>query len=111
MCLEEMLGVHIPAGALFYGTPRRRTDVAFDQALRQRTVATATRLHELIAARLTPSARREPKCDQCSLLPLCLPEVAEHAAGVAARIERAFLQHLASSGPTSDTAADAISVP
>ena len=26
ICLEEMLGVSIPAGALFYGEPRRRTD-------------------------------------------------------------------------------------
>ena len=29
ICLEEMLGVEIPAGALFYGEPRRRTDVIF----------------------------------------------------------------------------------
>lgn len=31
LCLEEMLGVSIPSGALFYGRPRRRTDVAFDE--------------------------------------------------------------------------------
>ena len=34
MCLEEMLDLTIPCGALFYGTTRRRLDVAFDQALR-----------------------------------------------------------------------------
>jgi CRISPR-associated exonuclease Cas4 len=111
MCLEEMLGRQIPSGALFYGTPRRRTDVLFDQPLRQRTIDTAARLHELIASRRTPPARREPKCDQCSLLPLCLPQVAERAASIGARIDRAFQHHLASSGPTSDAAADAITMP
>ena len=37
LCLEEMLNVSIPEGSLFYGEPRRRTAVVFDQALRQRT--------------------------------------------------------------------------
>jgi CRISPR-associated exonuclease Cas4 len=111
ICLEEMLGRPIPAGAIFYGTRRRRTEVRFDESLRQRTAATAAQLHALIASRRTPPARREPKCDQCSLLQLCLPEVAQRAASVADRIERAFLVHLASSGPTSDAAADAIAMP
>jgi len=35
LCLEEMLAVHIPAGALFYGTPRRRSEVTFDAVLRR----------------------------------------------------------------------------
>ena len=30
VCLEEMLGVEIKQGALFYGEPRRRCDVRFD---------------------------------------------------------------------------------
>ena len=32
LCLEEMLGTPVPAGALFYGETRRRHDVAFDAA-------------------------------------------------------------------------------
>ena len=32
LCLEEMLGRAVPAGALFYGKTRRRQDVAFDAA-------------------------------------------------------------------------------
>ncbi|MDP2997331.1 MAG: Dna2/Cas4 domain-containing protein, partial [Bryobacterales bacterium] len=35
LCLEEMLGVTVPAGALFYGKPRRRLDVAFTEELRR----------------------------------------------------------------------------
>jgi len=34
LCLEEMLAVLVPAGALFYGKTRRRQDVAFDSPLR-----------------------------------------------------------------------------
>lgn len=74
LCLEEMLGVPVPRGALFYGTTRRRRDVAFDAALRAETEDLAARLHQLVAAGVTPRAVREPKCESCSLLDLCLPD-------------------------------------
>jgi CRISPR-associated exonuclease Cas4 len=73
LCLEEMTGLPIPSGALFYGTPRRRTQVIFDQEVRAITERSARRLHEMIEAGITPSAAREAKCDSCSLLHLCLP--------------------------------------
>ncbi|HEY2290227.1 MAG TPA: CRISPR-associated protein Cas4 [Thermoanaerobaculia bacterium] len=73
LCLEEMLGVEIPAGALFYGQPRRRMEVELDRALRQLTEEAAARFHELVDRRITPKPVREPKCDQCSLLDVCLP--------------------------------------
>lgn len=74
LCLEEMLGTAVNAGALFYGTTRRRTDVDFDATLRARTEAAARRLHELVSTGTTPRARREPKCDGCSMLELCMPD-------------------------------------
>lgn len=74
LCLEEMLGVHVPAGAIFYGRPRRRADVMFDQDLRGTTERAAGRLHALIGSGLTPIASRAPKCDGCSLLDLCMPD-------------------------------------
>ena len=73
LCLEEMLGVDVPAGALFYGQTRHRLDVALDAELRRLTEDTAARLHRLIASGITPAPVREPKCDQCSLLPVCMP--------------------------------------
>lgn len=73
LCLEEMTGFSIPSGALFYGTPRRRTEVAFDRELRAITEEAARRLHEMISNGVTPHATREAKCDSCSLLHLCLP--------------------------------------
>lgn len=74
LCLEEMLGATVPGGSLFYGVTRRRFDVVFDGALRKLTADTALRLHALVHAGRTPLARREPKCDKCSLLHLCLPD-------------------------------------
>jgi CRISPR-associated exonuclease Cas4 len=90
LCLEEMLGVAIPAGALFYGLSRRRQDVPFDTSLRAATEAAAVRLHELVASGRTPRARRAPKCESCSLLPLCLPEPAAGARSAARYLERAL---------------------
>ncbi len=74
LCLEEMFDTRLQAGALFYGTSRRRMTVAFGHALRQTTEQTAERLHALVSQGITPRARREPKCKRCSLVRLCLPD-------------------------------------
>ncbi len=79
LCLEETMAISVPAGALFYGQPRRREEVQFDDALRQLTEDSARRLHTLIATGRTPAAVREPKCRNCSLLNVCLPEAMERA--------------------------------
>ncbi len=75
LCLEEMLGTDVPAGALFYGMPRRREEVAFDPRLREATLTAARAAREMIASGTTPRAVREPKCDRCSLLDRCLPNL------------------------------------
>lgn len=74
LCLEEMLSGTVQEGALFYGRNQRRTDVLFDTTLTRETTAAARRLHDLIGSGTTPRARKEPKCDRCSLLALCAPE-------------------------------------
>jgi CRISPR-associated exonuclease Cas4 len=74
MCLEEMLGVAVSRGQLYYGVQRRRTDVELDGSLRQTTRAAAQRFHALMAGGETPRAVREKKCDRCSLFSVCLPD-------------------------------------
>lgn len=74
ICLEEMLGVEIPAGALFYGKTRRRREVCFDEALRAATEDTARKLHVLVSSGRTPGPVFESKCDKCSLSETCLPK-------------------------------------
>ena len=74
ICLEEMLCVKIPEGALFYGQTRRRLDVVFDEALRRETEETARRAHALIASGRTPPPVYEKRCESCSLMAECLPK-------------------------------------
>jgi CRISPR-associated exonuclease Cas4 len=74
LCLEEMLGVAVPVGAVFYGQPRKRLEVVFSEELRRETETAAARLHELTRAGKTPVARYEKKCESCSLLSLCMPK-------------------------------------
>lgn len=79
MCLEEMLNIIIPNGALFYGRPRRREVVQFDEILRLKTREAAEKVHALIKAGITPPAVYEPKCDSCSLFDLCLPKLLQRS--------------------------------
>jgi len=74
ICLEEMLSVAIPEGALFYGQTRHRLDVVFDEALRRETEETAGRAHALIASGRTPLPIYEKRCESCSLMSECLPK-------------------------------------
>ncbi len=74
LCLEEMMGVRIAEGALFYGQPRRRLAVPFDIALRAATAELAGELHFLSEAGVTPPGIYEKKCQSCSLLEICLPK-------------------------------------
>lgn len=75
LCLEEMVGVEISAGAIFFGKTRRRKEIVFDAGLRQKTEETARRLHALLAAGTTPPAEYGAKCRACSLLDYCLPRI------------------------------------
>jgi CRISPR-associated exonuclease Cas4 len=73
LCLEEMLEVRIESGDLFYGEPRRRMEIGFDEQLRARTIALIEHLHALTKARDTPPAVHERKCRSCSLIEICQP--------------------------------------
>lgn len=75
ICLEEMLGVSIPSGAIFYGKTGRRLKIEFDETLRSETETAAARLHEIFQEGKTPKARYVKKCKKCSLLPHCMPKV------------------------------------
>ncbi len=74
LCLEEMLGVRVAEGALFYGRERRRTRVQFDVGLRRGTETNARLLHEIIGSGQTPSPEYGRKCGKCSLKDACLPK-------------------------------------
>lgn len=76
LCLESMLGTHVPGGALFYGTTRRRLDVVFDEELRQLTADVIAATQAMLSAGVTPTAEyASRRCDACSLIDLCQPRL------------------------------------
>ena len=75
ICLEEMLGVQVPAGAIFSVKSKRRREVVFSPKLRRQTEDAATRLHVLLARSTAPPPVLLPKCRGCSVRDHCLPEL------------------------------------
>ena len=76
LCLEEMLGLEVSEGALFYGQSRRRLPVVFDEALRSLTGTTAEAVHNLFVSNRTqpPVQSAGRPCRSCSLAAECLPD-------------------------------------
>lgn len=90
LCLEEMFGLDIADGALYYGERRRRQPVEFRATLRQRTERLAARMHELYDSQIAPSAVYLPKCDSCSLIGACMPRTLAKPPGVVRYLARAL---------------------
>ena len=75
LCLEEMHGVAIPEGALFYGEVRRRHPVIFDTELRNLTLQTILACRDIVQTNITPHAVYQArKCNGCSLIDQCHPK-------------------------------------
>jgi CRISPR-associated exonuclease Cas4 len=89
LCLEEMFGCEILNGALYYGEPRRRTDVSLDNELRTQTEVLARRMQALYSSGKTPPPIYEPRCDSCSLIAKCMPRLLAKPPAVARYLARA----------------------
>ena len=75
MCLEEMLCCTIPAGAVYYGEPRRREQVVFTEELRAEVRAALTEMHQYAQRGYTPKVKPRKGCGACSLQDVCLPKL------------------------------------
>lgn len=75
MCLEEMLNIEVPEGALFLGKNRRRSPIFFDEYLRKKVEEVALAIHNLFYTEQTPPASYSKLCDECSLMEICLPKI------------------------------------
>ena len=80
LCLEEMLETNVPAGAIYSHAERRRHRVNFDAALRQRTVTVIGEIRTQLQRQLLPPAVDDARCPPCSLVHICLPQVAAQPA-------------------------------
>ncbi len=74
LCLEEMLAVEIPEGAVYDGSAQRRQIVTFGPELRHAVEALARRMHELFRQKKTPEPELKKACHSCSLYEPCRPE-------------------------------------
>lgn len=90
LCLEEMLGISVPSGAIFHAKSKRRRDVSFTPELRQLTESAIEHLRAMIEEKTVPLAVLHPRCDGCSLRHVCLPEVTHMPGRVAAFAQSLF---------------------
>lgn len=75
LCLEEMTGMAVPEGALFYAETKRRVAIPFDADLRALTEETIAALAAVFASGQTPPpTMKRDRCRACSLNELCRPD-------------------------------------
>lgn len=86
ICLEEMLGVVINEGSLYYGQTRSRTVVSLDRKLREETENLAEQFHQLMTSGITPAPQAGPQCKSCSLADDCLPDLSGKASAYLAKM-------------------------
>ena len=76
LCLEEMLGVVVEKGALFWYASRQRQEVIFDEKLRAKTVETIAQTRQMLESGKMPPPVMDHRCRHCSLIEACMPEIA-----------------------------------
>lgn len=82
VCLEEMSGKPVPAGALFYAKSKRRREVRIDDALRRRVEEATAAVRDLLDAAVLPAPTFDTRCEKCSLADICQPTARTVAAGL-----------------------------
>lgn len=88
IALEEMLGVKIARGFLFYGKTRRRQEIIFDTTLREKTFALVEQMYILARNGKTPLAEKSKKCSLCSLIEFCQPDLVAKSSSVEKYIKK-----------------------
>lgn len=73
LCLEEMFGVPVPAGAIFQHGSRRRRPVRITPALRLAVAEATLAVRAMCRSGRLPAAVNDARCDKCSLRESCLP--------------------------------------
>ena len=73
LCLEEMFGVDVPTGELFYHAVRRRERVRINANLRRLVERITAEVRSNIETNRVPVVKKQAKCKSCSLVNLCIP--------------------------------------
>ncbi|WP_198159957.1 CRISPR-associated protein Cas4 [Brevibacillus parabrevis] len=84
ICLEEMMGVSISEGEIFYHEVRKREKIELTSGLRECVAKITVEMTKMHAESRTPKAVYKPHCRQCSLVSLCQPKWSSRGAKSAA---------------------------
>ena len=77
MCLEEMYGINIPYGALYYDEVKHRETIAISEGLRKTTQQCAKQMHDIFKSGIMPKPVKASHCRNCSLKDICMPEMSD----------------------------------
>lgn len=92
MCLEEMTGKPVPAGAIFHFKSRRRREVSFTAKLRQQVEETVKSIRKMLLERVLPPPIDDAnKCRECSLIDICQPDLGRANRKIAAQAANLFV--------------------
>ena len=75
LCLEEMTDKEVPCGAIYHHSSRRRREVVFTLALRQRVEEVINSIRQMLASGTLPPPVNDRRCEHCSLKESCMPSV------------------------------------
>ncbi|TWJ32733.1 CRISPR-associated protein Cas4 [Geobacter argillaceus] len=75
ICLEEMFGVPVEKGALYWHGSRERREVVFTDAMRAEVERVADAVGNMLLNGLVPPPVNDKRCEGCSLNESCLPAV------------------------------------
>ena len=76
LCLEEMLGISVPVGYVWYGGQRRKIEVILTDELRETVCDVIGEIREQLRTGALPVAPNDSRCGACQLESHCLPGMA-----------------------------------
>ncbi|WP_124032147.1 CRISPR-associated protein Cas4 [Olavius algarvensis spirochete endosymbiont] len=88
LCLEEMMGISIEIGYLYYGKDRRRIPIEMSQNLREEVAHTTHSIHQMLREEQLPPPIKKPHCKSCSLKEECQPNLSAKPRAVRSWINR-----------------------
>jgi CRISPR-associated exonuclease Cas4 len=77
LCLEEMLEVEVPKGAIYHCTSHKRREVVFTESMKNQVISIILEIRKMLASETLPPPLNDWQCKDCSLKQACLPESAE----------------------------------
>lgn len=90
LCLEDKFALSIPFGYIYFGQSGHRNKIELSVSLRETTRNMIKDVRETLFSDITPKPLKSKKCRQCSLVDLCLPEIAKSGS-----VERYIRRNLA----------------